>query len=273
MKKRFTISFGSWLSRAHFWPSSASNLADMYHLDREAAGWTEEKCYPEGYVHEYEKIRILENFRNEKIFTNDKFFLAMTTLGVIGTVLSTVYYSVPTWDDFDLTSAIFLLFEAVCLISLYISYQKHSKNVMKGMIGALLSAMLLDSVCWLDTDFGLDTVFSCVLIVLNIILFSNHFIINKEHHSKPLNIHINQFLVLIIGAVYIIWDVIWAINYPDGANIFGAIVECVHCIGVTVTVVCVESRLDAYRLDREAAGWTEEKGYPEGYVHEYEKTK
>jgi len=24
-------------------------------------------------------------------------------------------------------------------------------------------------------------------------------------------------------------------------------------------------------LDREAAGWTEEKGYLEGYVHEYEK--
>jgi len=29
--------------------------------------------------------------------------------------------------------------------------------------------------------------------------------------------------------------------------------------------VCVESRLDAYRLDRETAGWSEEKGYPEGY--------
>jgi len=40
---------------------------------------------------------------------------------------------------------------------------------------------------------------------------------------------------------------------------------------MVAAIVCVESRLDAYRLDREAAGWTEEKGYPEGYVHEYEK--
>jgi len=41
--------------------------------------------------------------------------------------------------------------------------------------------------------------------------------------------------------------------------------------GVTAAIVCVESRLDAYRLDREEAGWTEEKGYPEGYVHEHQK--
>jgi len=207
----------------------------------------------------------------KKIFTNDKFFLTMVVLGFVGALLSAVYYAVPTFVDFDLKATFFLLFEAVCLISLYISYKKHSKNVMKGMIGALLSAMLFDSTCWLDTDFGLDTVFSCVLIVLNIALFSNHFIINKEHHSKPFNIRINQFLVLLIGAVYIIWDVMWIINYPNGADIFGAVVECVYSIGVAVTIVCVESRLDAYRLDREKAGWTEEKGYPEGYIHESQK--
>jgi len=42
---------------------------------------------------------------------------------------------------------------------------------------------------------------------------------------------------------------------------------------MTATIVCVESHLDAYRIDREAAGWTEEAGYPEGYVHEYQKRK
>jgi len=54
-------------------------------------------------------------------------------------------------------------------------------------------------------------------------------------------------------------------------TITASIFDIIGFIGTALVVVCVESRLDAYRLDREAAGWTEEKGYPEGYVHEYEK--
>ena len=49
-------------------------------------------------------------------------------------------------------------------------------------------------------------------------------------------------------------------------HVMGLLIDVIGFIGMTSVVVCVESRLDAYRMDREAAGWTEERGYPEGYV-------
>lgn len=52
-----------------------------------------------------------------------------------------------------------------------------------------------------------------------------------------------------------------------------SVVNIVTLLAVCGVIVCVESRLDAYRLNREKAGWTEETGYPEGYRHEYEKEK
>lgn len=103
------------------------------------------------------------------------------------------------------------------------------------------------------------------------ILFINHFIINSVHHSKPVNIRINQIAALLYFVDCLAWDITWALSFPLGIETVGACIECISCTGLIATIVSVESRLDAYRIDREKAGWTEEKGYPEGYVHEYEK--
>lgn len=202
----------------------------------------------------------------KKLFRSSTLFLTMVVLGFIGSVVSAIFYAIPSLEDFDLTSTAFFTFEGACLVCLYLSFKNHSKNVMKGMMGALLAAMLLDCTCWLNTYFGLDTIFSCITIALNTVLFINHFIINNEHHSKSGNILVNQIVVCLLCIVYVVWDALWALSYPLGAATVGAISSSIHCIGVTATVVCVESRLDAYRIDREKAGWTEETGYPEGYV-------
>ena len=204
---------------------------------------------------------------------NDKFFLTMVVFGFIGSVICAIFYAIPSLEDFDLASTSFFILEGACLISLYLSFKNHAKNVMKGMMGALLAAMLLDCTCWLNTYFGPDTVFSCIAIALNAVLFIDHFIINGERRSKPVNVRINQVVVCLLSIVYVAWDASWALSYPLGIITVAAVSSSIHCIGVIATVVCVESRLDAYRIDREKAGWTEEKGYPEGYVHAHDRIK
>jgi len=82
------------------------------------------------------------------------------------------------------------------------------------------------------------------------------------------SVKLNQVILVINNVVL---DFTWMIAIPESISIIGNILDVIGFVGMTSVVVCVESRLDAYRLDREAAGWTEEKGYPEGYVHEYEK--
>lgn len=208
----------------------------------------------------------------KKLFTNDKFFLAMVIFGFVGSVLCSIYYAIPTINAFNPPAATSFAFEAICAICLYVSYKKHSKNVMKGMLAAVLTSLLMDFTCWMvDLYFSLDLVFNCIAFGLIAILFVNHFIINSEHHSKPVNIRINQIVALLYFVDCLVWDITWALSFPLGVETVGACIECISCTGLIATIVCVESRLDAYRIDREKAGWTEEKGYPEGYVHEYEK--
>lgn len=209
----------------------------------------------------------------KKLFTSDRFFQIVTIMGVVGAAIGALYYCIPMFETFDLSAAFILAFQCPCTLCLYISYKKHDKNIMKGMLAALLTNMLINPVCWLDTTYVLDFVFGIISIVLNLSLFINHFIINAQHHSMPLNIRINQLIVLLDFVLYVVWDFAWIFTNPFGVSTIGAVVEIVGTVGIMSTIVCVESRLDAYRINREACGWTEEKGYPDGYVHEYERNK
>jgi len=101
--------------------------------------------------------------------------------------------------------------------------------------------------------------------------FINHFQINSEHHSSPAKVKINQFLLICLVIVVTVQSVLCIVRAEEIWKIIRYVLDIIGFMGMSASVVCVESRLDAYRQDREAAGWTEEKGYPEGYVHEYDK--
>ncbi len=209
----------------------------------------------------------------KKLFTNDRFFLAMVLFAVIGEGL----YSLLTLigKPYLIVSLISIIFSAVCVAALYSTYRKHSKNVTKALMGALLMSQLNIGISLLNSAISvgntvaiiLDTVFSLAATVL----FINHMLINSDHHSSPAMISMNQVLAIIIAVVNTVSSAYWLLSVRDALTITASIFDIIGFIGTALVVVCVESRLDAYRLDREAAGWTEEKGYPEGYVHEYEK--
>ena len=203
----------------------------------------------------------------KKLFTNDKFFLAMTLCAVIGELFIACY------DIFALHHAIqselVLILRVACVVVLYISYKKHMKNVMKGMMGALLMAQVITAVLYLsDMQPAMDRICVPIFVVLSVLLFINHFIINADRSASPAMITISQIILVLLTINNTVWDIAWFM-FDDFFIVY--FLDFIGFAGMISAVVCVESRLDAYRLDREAAGWTEEKGYPEGYVHEYEK--
>jgi len=206
----------------------------------------------------------------KKLFVNDRFYLAMVLCAVIGNVLDTIIFAVVV-NEFPI-SKVQLLIRVVCLIALYISYRKHSKNVMKGLMGALLMAQLLTAIGLLSNmNFPIDIICVPVFAVLSLLLLINHFVINSDHHSSPVMVRINQILGILLVVNEIIWAGNLVITMYSTFILALQIANVIGCIGMVLSIICVESRLDAYRIDREVAGWTEEKGYPEGYVHEYEK--
>ena len=200
--------------------------------------------------------------KQKSLFTNDKFFMVCALIAFLGQATSALLIA-----STERTSAIVSLICAICSLWLYVSYRSHAKNIMKGMMGALLMAFFINAVTRLD--FMNDTVSGiCVPIcaVLTGILFINHFFINESRYAKPINIRISQWSALLLALNMIVMLVYAIINAGgDVAKIASSAAYLVAYPCALAAIVCVESKLDAYRIKREGAGWSEEAGYPEDY--------
>lgn len=208
----------------------------------------------------------------KKLFTSDKFFFAMATLAVIGLIEYGIYLFTGGTIAYSSVGGSSIM-AAICTGALYVSYRKHHKNVMKCLIGALLMALILDGVASLSfINIAVDRICTPIYILISLGMFVNHCIINESRKASPAQVALNRVLVVAFAVNVIVWVgsscILLNIRPIDTVSMAFYIIGCV-CLAAVI--VCVESRLDAYRLDREAAGWTEEAGYPEGYVREYEK--
>jgi len=189
-----------------------------------------------------------------KVFANDKFYFFMTLISVIGGTYF-AFSQIFVWHGYDILSAYTLLIRVLCVIVLYISYKRHSKNVMKGMMSALLMAQMLGALSWtrdLSSESSVtDIIFITVFVASAILLFINHFIINESHHSRPVHIFFNQIFCILMSVDNFIWDLIWLPYITDTVEISATIVDMISFPCLIATVICVESRLDAYRIIRE----------------------
>jgi len=208
----------------------------------------------------------------KKLFTSDKFFLTMVILAVIGLIEYGIYLFTGGAVYYTAVGGSSVM-AAICTGALYVSYRKHHKNVMKCLIGALLMALILDGVTSFSfMNVAADYICTPFFVLLSLGMFVNHCIINESRKASPTQVGLNRVLVVAFALNMIVWVgsslIILPVRPIDTISMAFYIIGCV-CLAAVI--VCVESRLDAYRLDREAAGWTEEAGYPDGYVHEYEK--
>ena len=142
----------------------------------------------------------------------------------------------------------------------------YDKNVQKGLLGAVLMWNLYDEFNFVignmvfTSDLFAQNTKSCepeyiMLCTVNVILFGflfvNHFIINSDHHSRPVNIFINQLLVIAIAVITIVslsFPVVWD-------NEFSVILEAVSWhIGQVASIMMIasyESVFNAYKINRE----------------------
>jgi len=206
-----------------------------------------------------------------RLYTNDMFFLGTTMAGVAATIVYSVFGFL-NYPECANALAINVLL-ALGLLTTYVSYKRHNKNVMKGMMGSVLMALLIKRMLNLGMNYiPTDRVCTVLSLIFTAGLFINHYAINSTRLASSWRIRLNQLLSILMAATDIVWSISWAVfDFSTGRGYIQNILSIFGMPCIVCAIVCIESRLDVYRLDREKSGWTEEKGYPEGYVHEYEK--
>ncbi len=202
----------------------------------------------------------------KKMFTNDLFFLIVVLLTVLSVGVACIC-SILNGSGFlfDCWTGVIA---AAGVLSLYISYKTHNKNVMKGLIGFVLAVILMLDVYYFGFDLSLyesaDVLaIDFVFFALDLILIVNHFILASDHGSRPVNILVNQIVLFLQAATsagyYILTITENALEYGSAAGGSDALIPVINiafalsCTMTFAAVVCVESRLDVYKARREKA--------------------
>lgn len=148
--------------------------------------------------------------------------------------------------------AINLLY-VICLITLCGAEFKQEKNVIQGMIGALLMISVVGNVNvlseMLDADIPSRALWQMILgFLLTFALFMNHFLISHSCYHDNKRIYINQLIVvalLILRCYQIILNV-------AGSGISTIIIEVtigmLAIIPTLMVIVCIECRGDGYKI-------------------------
>lgn len=210
---------------------------------------------------------MLTKFRN--FFANDKVFLLSTIIAIIGSIFNGFYVIINNSNYFNGFAS---FCQVVCIIVLYTSYQHHEKNVMKGIIGTLLGIKVLfyaytvsNAISYLrlfEIPFSYLDISNTILLVVSLLFTINHYLINSDHHSNPTRVFLNQLLIIVNAIVVIaVYASLLRLLIIGGSSTLNIIVVAVCGIGAVVSynvVACVETRLDVYRVEREANGWKPE---------------
>ena len=84
-------------------------------------------------------------------------------------------------------------------------------------------------------------------------LFVNHFIINGDHHSRSVNIFLNQLLVITIAVLSLVSMVFQCfVLSGDFASVVEALSWHTGLASLVLMIAAYESRFNAYKLKREA---------------------
>ena len=213
----------------------------------------------------------------KKLFESNSFFAASAIISFVIFMLDLIAKAVSGIASGSLFSvgyadSMIVLLIPFTIAGLYISYRLHMKNLMKGLLGVLLVCTLLNTLSNLEShvlagESGGIIVLRCLLCLLTLVFLVNHFIINSDRYPRPHNVMVNQIAVSLIFVLELVLMIrAFAVNIGlTGAVVFGYIASFLGVTLMLAFMCCIETKLDAYRIRRTDAGWTEETGYPEGY--------
>lgn len=154
---------------------------------------------------------------------------------------------------------------AICVLVLFISYKKHDKNIMKGIMGAIFMLMLLrsaDTFCSYLQSIAeptlLRVIFGGLVTLLILILMVNHFLINGDRHSRPWNVKFNQIIFIVLMITELVVRLYYIIISDSVFLRVSYLVSIFTVISTICLLICVETKLEGYKALREANGWVEE---------------
>jgi len=179
-------------------------------------------------------------------------FLIIALLSGLGEVIATFAFN---FTLNDIAFALFYLLIPVFLFTLAVSYSNHDKNIMKCTIGVVLALLLSLYLCYI-ASYGFS-ILRLISMFLVLAILVTHLVINSEHKNSKNIVFLNQLFtgLLIIAAIVNIFTT----GSTNIIYISFAALNSILVISSICVIICIEARLDAYRIKREAAGWTEEK--------------
>lgn len=141
----------------------------------------------------------------------------------------------------------------ICLITLCGAEFKNEKNVIQGMIGALLMISVVGNINVLSEMLAADipsrALWQMLLgLVLTVALFVNHFLISHSRYQSIRRIYINQLIVLVLLIFRCYQIVLNAVSGGISPIIIEVTVGLLAIIPTLNVVVCIECRGDGYKI-------------------------
>lgn len=185
----------------------------------------------------------------KKGFEKDSMLMGSALAGSILWIINAVFNYIAT----DYRAFLINILYVICLITLCGAEFKKEKNVIQGMIGALLMVSVIGNVNVLTEMIQADIPSRALWLVivgfvLMLFLFLNHFLLSHSQYHNNRRVYINQLIVialLLLRTYQIIANLV-------GGGISTLVIEIeVGLLAIIPTlnvVVCAECRNDGYRI-------------------------
>ena len=202
----------------------------------------------------------------KKLFTSDKFFKLAAFITLIAAVVAdilTVALGYLKNEQFIQSYFVYAILVGIGAVVVYLSYKNHDKNTTKGMIGFLFALLLMVDV---NTLFNIgtplmslfDSICAIFLVILDVLLIINHFVLGSDHGSRPNTVLFNQVLWIALVVMNIVGIVSIAVlhsgYFNDSLHGLNSVIYLFVYLFAFATIICVESRTDEYKAIRQEKG-------------------
>lgn len=197
-----------------------------------------------------------------RFYTNDIIFTAcvIAILGIAGFTLYQNLYNIyldPSSGPYESAGTKIIII--ISTLVLFIGYLRNNKNAMQGMMGALLSLLVIKSVpiaimVFVQNRFTENPYYCLFVLAVTVgflVLFVNHQMINRLYISSPGRVFFNEAVVAILSVGFI---ALFGYYLAQGVT-FWKTCSTLASLGMYVLVadcvIFVEANIDYERLQRE----------------------
>jgi len=192
----------------------------------------------------------------KKFFYNEKVLFIMPWVYIVCAMLY-CYAGMKCDENYETFRLADAMLKGVIALFIVAAYQRHEKNIMKGLLGAVLMDCLLNALYgamhYIDIAGSAGNVVCSLLYLAGyLLLFTNHFVLAAGHQAKPATVKTNQIATIAIVAVVIVWK---ACGFDFNGSVFYSVFSVVFDAAILGMVISIESKIDAYKTAREANGY------------------